>query len=222
MKIKTSRIFKTKKEALEVVGGLGSPSKMPGLSLSIPPEYCKTGSRLRKIEGSVCENCYARKGRYIFPSVKNALQRRYDNLKDPDWINAMSFLLKNEKFFRWHDSGDIQGIWHLKNIVSVCENTPNCKFWLPTKEPGIIKAFLNGGGKIPDNLNVTISAGMINRLPDIMVEGCGITTCSTADSLFKNSVNCPATFNKDIHTCESANCFACWDKDVKHVNYKKH
>jgi hypothetical protein len=42
-----------KKEAKEITGSLTQTSKMPGKSYSLPAWECKTGSKLRKIKGSV-------------------------------------------------------------------------------------------------------------------------------------------------------------------------
>ena len=57
--------IKTIKQALDIVGGLSAPSKMPCSSYSISATRCVTGSKLAKIEGTVCHNCYALKGNYI-------------------------------------------------------------------------------------------------------------------------------------------------------------
>ena len=46
-------------EAWKLVGGLSKPGKMPGWSIGIPAKECKTGSKLRAVKGSVCEDCYA-------------------------------------------------------------------------------------------------------------------------------------------------------------------
>ena len=63
-------------EALKLVGGLSKPSKMPGWAYGIPAKECKTGSKLRKVKDSVCYNCYALKGCYVFKVVQEAQYRR--------------------------------------------------------------------------------------------------------------------------------------------------
>ena len=42
------------KEAIKITDSFTRTSKMPGLSYSLPAWECKTGSKLRKIPGSVC------------------------------------------------------------------------------------------------------------------------------------------------------------------------
>ena len=111
-----------KDELKQITGGLSKPSKMPGFSYNLPATKCITGAKLVKIPGSVCSGCYALKGRYRFPNVKDAMQRRLDSINHPLWIKAMAASIIETKtgFFRWHDSGDLQSLDHLKKIFEVC------------------------------------------------------------------------------------------------------
>ena len=59
-------------EAIKITHTLSCPSKMPGWSYGLPAKECKTGSKLRLVKGSTCYNCYALKGCYVFPVVKEA------------------------------------------------------------------------------------------------------------------------------------------------------
>jgi hypothetical protein len=101
-------------EALKIVGGLSKPSKMPGWAYGIPAAECKTGKKLQEVPGSTCEGCYATKGCYVFPVVQAAQYRRLEAIKSPLWVGAMALLInsKKSKWFRWHDSGDIQDVDH--------------------------------------------------------------------------------------------------------------
>ena len=85
------------KEALKNVGGLSNPSKMHCYGYSFPAETCNIGSKLRKVENSICSKCYAMKGNYVFPKVKSALYNRLETLKNKTlWIDSMVFLLIQE------------------------------------------------------------------------------------------------------------------------------
>ena len=128
-----------KKEARQITGGLSAPSKMPGPAYNLPATACVTGAKLVNVPGSVCAGCYALKGRYRFNNVRMALARRLQSLKHPQWVQAMVVLIKGEKYFRWHDSGDLQSAWHLKQIFEVCNRTPETRHWLPTREAKILK-----------------------------------------------------------------------------------
>ena len=99
------------KEAAAITGSMTRTSKMPGLSYSLPAWECKTGSKLRKIKGSVCSMCYALKGNYTrYKAIKAAQYVRLKSLQDARWIEAMTAQVKRQKFFRWHDAGDVQDL----------------------------------------------------------------------------------------------------------------
>ena len=215
-----------KQLALAIVGGLSEPSKIPCFGTSIPAKYCKVGGRLRNVEGSICSKCYALKGNYVrFPKIQEALEKRYANLSHPQWVEAMAWLInKVEKsgFFRWHDSGDIQSVEHLNNIVEVCKLTPGVSHWLPTREyvgekgqPGIVQQWLAKYGAFPANLTVRLSAFMLDGQPPVSVANrLGLTTSGVG----KVSFTCPAP--KQGGKC--LDCRACWNQSVSNVNYKQH
>ena len=85
IQLKKEVIMKTS-EAWDLVGGLSKPGKMPGWSIGIPAKECKTGAKLQKVPGSVCFDCYAMKGCYVFKVVQDAQYRRLAALKDPAWV----------------------------------------------------------------------------------------------------------------------------------------
>lgn len=156
------------KQAREATGGLGTPSKMPGKSYGIPAANCPTGSKLAAgdVDGP-CRDCYAKRNNYRYPSVQTAQARRLAALRHPDWARAMTFqiLRSGETWFRWHDSGDVQDMDHLRKIVEVCEATPNVHHWLPTQEWTLVRQFVRDGGALPANLVVRFSARKYGDAP---------------------------------------------------------
>ena len=195
-----------KKEARKITGGLSAPGKMPEGSYNLPAGACQTGQKLAKIPGTPCFKCYAdNRGRYRFPNVKAALQRRLESLTHPDWIEGMYTLVNKIKHFRWHDSGDLQGVWHLKNIMEVCNQTPATMHWLPTQERKYLPL-----GSYPKNLVIRLSNAKNNTAP-----GQAWTHWST---VVDSGGDCPAS--KQGNQCKS--CRRCWSRDVKHVTYPKH
>ena len=83
------------KDAKEITGSLTRTSKMPGLSYSLPAWECKTGSKLRKIKGSVCASCYALKGNYTrYKAIKAAQYVRLKAIEDARWVEAMTAQVK--------------------------------------------------------------------------------------------------------------------------------
>ena len=160
------------KEASDIVGGLTTTSKMPCPSISIPSSACITGKILVDVEGSACEGCYTLEGFYNMPDGIRARDRRLSKLYDPRWIEAMITLIKSRRaykkgkdWFRWHDSGDVQGIIHLSNIMEVARLTPNCDHWIPTRENVFLKAYVESGKIIPKNMYVRVSALMRDCKP---------------------------------------------------------
>jgi len=197
-----------KKDARKITGGLSAPSKMPGLAYNLPAPACITGSTLVDVINSVCNGCYALKGRYNFPNVKAALARRLQSLDHPLWVFAMTVLIKGEPVFRWHDSGDLQSVQHLKNIFEVCKATPETSHWLPTREAKFLK--LMDPDVIPKNLIIRMSSHMIDQAPVKFWPW--TSTVSTGD------FTCPAS--KQGNQCRS--CRNCWDRNIANVSYPKH
>lgn len=207
-------MFKRLRDAERVTGTLSKPSKMPGLAYGIPAKRCSIGSILRNIPNSVCSDCYALKGRYVFANVQAAQEYRFQSLKHPDWVPAMVFQITRRKveWFRWHDSGDIQGIWHLAKICEVAAQCPDVGFWLPTRELGIVKYYLIQGGIVPDNLTIRLSAHMIDgKVPSSMLN----TSTVVSDT---DTASCPARFQDG----KCGSCRKCWDKEVLNVSYPQH
>ena len=196
-----------KKEARKITGGLSKPSKMPGPAYNLPAQACITGAKLVKVMGSVCKGCYALKGRYNFSNVRLALARRLESLDHPQWVFAMTVLIKGEEVFRWHDSGDLQSSWHLKRIFEVCNATPETSHWLPTREAKFLP--LNTDS-IPKNLIIRMSSHMIDQKP--------VKFWPWTSTVSTGSFTCPAS--KQGNKCKS--CRNCWSREVANVSYPKH
>jgi hypothetical protein len=199
-----------KEELKQITGGLSKPSKMPGFSYNLPATKCITGAKLVKIPGSVCSGCYALKGRYRFPNVKDAMQRRLDSINHPLWIQAMatSIIETKTEFFRWHDSGDLQSLEHLKKIFEVCKLTPGIKHWLPTREASIIACIQ--ADEVPKNLIIRLSAHK--------VDGKAATFWPWTSTVVTSEKTCPAA--EQDNKCKD--CRACWDRTIPNVAYGKH
>jgi len=199
------------KEAKKITGSMTRTKKMPGLSYSLPAWECITGAKLRKVKGSVCAGCYALKGNYTrYPAIKAAQYYRLATLMEPDWIPAMVTQIKRQKYFRWHDAGDIQSAKHLTNIFEVCKLTPDTMHWLPTQERKFLP--LNTDS-IPKNLIIRLSNAKNDTKP-----GTAWDHWSTVVTTPRAGHVCPAP--EQGNNCGS--CRACWNKDVKEIQYKIH
>lgn len=211
-------------ELEEYVGGLSNPSKMPGYSYGLPAADCQVGARLRNIQGSTCHSCYAHKGFYRYPVVRAAYRRRADSLEREYWVEAMAELITRRcarvAFFRWHDSGDLQSVNHLRRICDVAQLTPDVSHWLPTREYRIVTDYVSAGGAIPANLCVRLSAHMIGGHVPAFPRLAGLVTVSTvsANGEFPGSHHCPSRHQGNA----CGDCRACWSPDVSHVDYHLH
>jgi len=152
-------------------------------------------------------------------NVQDALERRFQSLVDPNWVDNMVFLIlaAKQSYFRWHDSGDIQGEWHLTKMVEVAKRCPKVKFWLPTKEFGIVKGWRASHGDFPQNMCVRMSA----LFKEFRVD----PSYGPSSMVVKN----PAANNKPFSLCNSyqnsgkcGDCRACWDRSVDLIAYKEH
>jgi len=196
-----------KKEARKITGGLSKPSKIPGPCYNLPATQCITGVKLQAVPGSVCSGCYAMKGRYRFPNVRMALARRLESLKHPRWVEAMVALIYGEPIMRWHDSGDLQGAWHLTRIFEVCNRTPETSHWLPTREAKFLPL---SPDSIPKNLIIRFSSHMRDQKP--------VTFWPWTSTVSTKTKTCPA--RDQGNECKS--CRVCWNRSVKNVTYPKH
>ena len=216
-----ANIFNSIKEAELAVGNLSRPSKMPSYAWSISARRCNTGSKLAKVKGSVCYNCYALKGRYMFNNTQDALERRYDAWANDRerWVDAMIYIMHNKQHivntghFRFFDSGDIQGADMLDDINTVAWASPTIRFWLPTKEYKLVRDY---DKEIAPNLVIRVSAPTVDK------EFSGYTHISTVynkDNIdTAKGVVCPAS--KQDNQCGS--CRACWSDKVSEVSYIAH
>lgn len=209
------QVIKTKKAADAIHGGLSNPQKMPGRAYGLPAAECKTGTKLAKVAGSTCSDCYACKGRYAFQNVQDAQYRRLSTIGKLEWVAAMVRSIESESFFRWHDSGDIQSVEHLRKIADVCEATPKTAHWLPTREKGILAEYRRKHGDLPRNLVVRLSAAMIDGAPPKVP---GYRTSTVHKEKAPRGFVCGA--NTRGGYC--GDCRACWDARVPNVSYPKH
>ena len=205
----------SKKLATSIAGSLGKPSKMPGLSYGISAKKCNVGSKLAKVPGSVCHGCYALKANYSYPSVQQAHQKRLEGLDSISWADSMVKLISTsgEVYFWWHDSGDLQSLQHLLDIVRIAERLPNVSFWLPTKEKKLVYQYREVFGDFPSNLCVRLSAAMVDIAAPAYA---GNTSTVHTTTAIGNQCPAPSQGNKCM------DCRACWNREIKNVSYNLH
>ena len=245
--------IKTLKEANSIAGTLSKTSKMPCRSYGISASACATGNAMKELNKNklsitcmhdvevalldgklipTCALCYCDdRGNYNYPSVKSSLHNRLVSITNPLWTEALTYMINREhdkgfKYFRWHDSGDIQSLEHIEQIVVACICTPLVAHWLPTLEAGThIAKFVQKYGSMDRirNLCVRASTPFINARP-MPNKKLGIqSSVVIADDrtlkkemlTFMNDNICPAKLGDG--TC--GDCRKCWDKDIDVIKY---
>ena len=186
---------------------------MRGYSFGLDARNCITGSKLRKVKGSVCAKCYAMKGNFNFPSVRKNKETNLKHLESDYFVYVMTYQLQDIKYFRWFDSGDLPHLEALKKIVQIAENTPKTKHWLPTREIKMVQKYLKSN-KFPKNLIVRVSSPMVDGPPPK-----GFKHTSTVHKNKKpHGFDCVSRFQGN----QCLTCTACWDKRIKNISYKEH
>jgi len=196
------------KEAKEITGSMTRTSKMPGLSYSLPAWECQTGAKLRLVPTSPCFGCYALKGNYTrYPAIKAAQYVRLKSLEDQRWIAAMVAQVIRQKFFRWHDAGDVQSHEHMAKILEVARLTPDTQHWMPTQE----RPYLPDPAAVPAN--------MIIRLSGAKVDGAAPKAWEHTSTVVTDKSE---TCRSGSQGGKCLDCRACWNKDIKNISYGKH
>ena len=193
---------------------------MPGTTFAIDAFACITGSKLAKIEGTPCHSCYARKLQKLRPSVDQGWKANLTKWQKSDksmWVFAMVFQIERyntDGYHRWFDSGDLQSVEMLKNIVDVALLTPKIQHWLPTQERSIVKQYRKQYGEEPSNLVIRVSASKVDaqKAPDF----------ANTSTVFKNKVPIGKVCKANTRGNQCGPCRACWDANVKTVSYPKH
>lgn len=218
-----------KKQAHAIHGGLTQTTKMPCQSYSLPTIACVTGFKMRAIAGSICAMCYAEKGNYrkyqnnIEPAQHARLESIAMAIADIEyraaWIQAMIISIGDDDYFRFHDSGDIQNIEHLELYAELARAMPNCKFWLPTREYGIVSAF-TAQYDVPDNLIIRLSAMFTDKAVVVPKTLQGVKGVAVSNVHSKKAIGTACNAPKQNGECR--NCRACWNRKVAAVSYSIH
>jgi hypothetical protein len=139
----------------------------------------------------------------------------------------MIYLIKGMPYFRWHDSGDLQSINHLKMIAEVARKTPETTYWLPTREYQMVIEFVEEMRAIarqkkkalkkyiPENLVIRLSAMRFEQKgPEKLAKKLGVLVSSAS----KTGFNCPASLQGN----KCGDCRKCWEKSEFDISYHRH
>jgi len=175
---------------------------------------------------TICGACYADKGMYTFPNVRESQALRFQwvtqCMRAPEgieeFISTMVGAIKATKnpYFRVHDSGDLFNPTYVRAWAEVCRRLPDVKFYIPTRtwqfmaNPKWKDALLELGA-LP-NVALRPSALKFGDLPP-KIPGLAAGTTATA-----KGYTCPAAYQGN----QCGSCRVCWDKPGVEVSYHQH
>lgn len=154
-----------------------------------------------------CKGCYAQKGNFTFPKVKDGIMKNYEAYKADE--DRFFSVLDNQlnmipyRFFRWHSSGDIVDERYLEGMMWLARKHKGTNFLCFTKKYDIVNEYLNNHRK-PKNLTLVLSAwgDLIppnpHNLPTAWVEGIGFDEL-IPENAFKCHGNCGECVNTSEH-----------------------
>lgn len=189
-------------------------SKLGGqiYSINLPPVVtCRSDAPCFK-------GCYACKGNWLFPSVKNSLQHNLEAYKSNPTLFFESVATQTAlvRFCRWHSSGDIVDMQYFEGMCKVARKNKETHYLCFTKKYEIINEFLSKGKRIPKNLSIVFSAWS-NWIPENPYD---LPMTYVYGKEFNNEL-----IPKDAIPCggKCETCQACWTlKKGQHVYFLKH
>ena len=189
-------------------------SKLGGqiYSINLPPVVtCRKDAPCFK-------GCYACKGNWLFPNVKNSLNQNLEAYKgNPDlFFESIVTQTALVRFCRWHSSGDIVDMQYFEGMCKVARKNKDTHYLCFTKKHEIINEFLSKGKRIPKNLSIVFSAWS-NWIPENPYD---LPMTYVYGKEFNNEL-----IPKDAIPCggKCETCQACWTlKKGQHVYFLKH
>lgn len=198
---------------------LSKTSKLDGIkSWSLQAVETCPGSKDKETGQLVaaCQGCYAIGGNYRFPNVVAPRVFNKQDWKRDAWAGDMVAALRNERYFRWFDSGDMYSLALAHKMLEVMTLTPDVKHWLPTRMYKFLK------------FQPVLAA--MQALPNVMVRASSDSVTGEYIPGVHGSTIVPDITPRDgITLCHAATndgkcgpCRACYSKEVPVIGYLAH
>jgi hypothetical protein len=163
-----------------------------------------------------CQGCYAIGGNYLFPNVVAPREFNQQDWKRDAWVSDMVDALRNDRYFRWFDSGDMYDVRLAQKMLQVMTLTPDVKHWLPTR----MHKFAKFAGVL----------AAMQALPNVMVRASSDSVTGDYTPGVHGSTIVPSLDAPDgVTICHAATndgkcgpCRACYSKDVAVIGYVAH
>ena len=116
------------------------------LSINLPAgATCRADAPCKK------NGCYAMKGTWLYPNVKNSLQQNLNAyLMNPKlYFESIATQTVLARFVRWHSAGDIVDANYFEGMCKVARKNKGVHYLCFTKKYEIINDYLAKGKRIP-------------------------------------------------------------------------
>lgn len=164
-----------------------------------------------------CQGCYATTGNYRFANVKAPRAHNKLDWQRMAWSDDMVAELKNDRFFRWFDSGDMYTLALAEKMLEVMKRTPWVKHWLPTRMH-----------KFP-KFRIVLSEMQALKNVSVRFSSDSVTGDYTRGLHGSVIIPTPADAKRGMKLCgaydndgKCGDCRACYDKKVKVIAYPAH
>ena len=115
--------------------------------------------------------CYARRGRFAFPQVRDRLQWSYEQSKRGDFVRRMcdELFRKGVLLMRWHVAGDVYSPAYARKMLEIMGNSLHTTFWLYTRSWRVkrIYPFLDAMSQL-SNVKLWLSADSETGYPAVV------------------------------------------------------
>lgn len=185
--------------------------KMEGMtSISTNCQNNAFCAKMAKIEGTICQKCYAQRQMQTYPASRKKYSEATDDLTNRVMSVAELPIFDNSvNVVRIEAFGELNNVTQAINYINIIRKNPFINFGWWTKRPELIARALKALSiDIPDNVNVIYSNPYIDTMPKIrrysFIRGY-FTVWSTAEKAFEHGqlINCGS------RKCK--NCLNCYD-----------
>ena len=196
-------------------------SSCPSLSLPavIDCAACELSTQLARAAGkaAICERCYAQRGRYVFPQVRNNQLARSAWWHGTDPVERAITLADavtregTPRYFRCYDSGDLD-LSAIETWLTFAELLPDTKVWIPTRT-WLLPEFLPGLLALNAHPRIVVRPSTVafDDAP-VTIHGLAAGHAAHWHEPPKASYRCPGS---------CAKCRICWDRPDLSISFKR-
>ena len=170
--------------------------------------------KFSKVEGSVCQKCYAMKMCKMYKNLAPCLEKNAKVLSEVI-LDKAELPRINASLFRFEAFGDLINETQVKNYFNICNLNEDTHFALWTKNPKLIQNVINEGIEKPKNLKIIVSSLFLNKVAEY-------DHMSFIDKIFTVYTKEYVEENDIVINCGKKRCIDCKlcykDNDIKYIN----